>query len=359
MGSLAHADPVTIAVIGAGIIGTKHASIIAESQDATLAAIVDPTPSGQKLAHLYNSKYFSDIPSLLRSQHKPSAAIICTPNATHVQIGKTLAANGIHLLVEKPLSTSYAEGLPLLQDCRERGVRICVGHHRRLNPLIAAAKASLAAGSVGKVLGVSGLWTSLKPQAYFDGVGAWHKHPAGGPILVNLIHEIDLLHFLVGPIVRVYAEKAPSTRDYEAEEGVAITLRFQNGAIGTFLALDNTASPFNIEGGTGENLRMYPYTGQDCYRVFGSEGTLSVPDNKLWKHETLKQGRNSKMKAATLDVREGDAFESQLTNLIGVVKGEQEPTCSGKAGLNAVAVCEAIANSLEDGIPVMVKSIDH
>ena len=197
MGSLGPRETVTIAIIGAGIIGTKHAAVIAESDDAVLIAVVDPTPAGQKLASLHNAAYFPDIPSLLQSKQKPSAAIICTPNATHVKIGQDLATSGIHLLIEKPVSTSYLEGLPFLQYCREKNIRVCVGHHRRLNPLIAAAKTSLASGSVGKILGVSGLWTSLKPQDYFDGAGAWHRHPAGGPILVNLIHEIDFLHFFI------------------------------------------------------------------------------------------------------------------------------------------------------------------
>ena len=354
MGSLDPSLPLTIAIIGAGMIGTKHASVIAKSQDAVLAAIVDPTPSGQDLANLYGAKYFPDVSALLDSHLKPSAAIICTPNVTHIQIGKNLAAGGMHLLIEKPISTSYAEGLPLLKECQQKGVRLCVGHHRRLNPLVTAAKASLVSGSIGKVIGVSGLWTSLKPQEYFQGTGAWRSGAAGGVILINLIHEVDLLHFLVGPIVRVYAERAPSTRGHGAEEGAAITFRFQNGAVGTFLALDNTASPFNIEGATGENP-LFPFTGQDCYRIFGQKGTLSVPDNKLWTPETLREGRQSKMTRKNLDAEEGDAYESQLANFVGVIGCKQEPSCGGEAGLNAVAVCEAVRNSLESGTPVDVK----
>ena len=150
----------------------------------------------------------------------------------------------------------------------------------------------------------------------------------------------------------MYAEKAPSTRGYEAEEGVAITLRFQNGAVGTFLALDNAASPFNIEGATGENTVMYPSTGQDCYRILGTEGTLSVPDNKLWKHEELRKGRNGKMLQRFLEAGDSDAYENQLANFIGVVRDEEQPSCSGAAGLIAVAVCEAIVKSLEAELPM-------
>ncbi|RAO72393.1 uncharacterized protein BHQ10_008405 [Talaromyces amestolkiae] len=147
--------------------------------------------------------------------------------------------------------------------------------------------------SIGTVIGVSGVWASLKPPEYFQGNGKWRGGLDGGVILINLIHEVDLLQYLIGPIQRVYAEKALSIRSHEAEEGLSLTLRFQSGVVGTFLALDNVASPFNIEAGTGENQELYPFSGQDCYRIFGTSGTLSIPDNKLWSYTEPKKGRNS------------------------------------------------------------------
>jgi predicted dehydrogenase len=342
-------SPVTIAVIGAGTIGAKHASLIAQSRDAILSTIVDPTVSGQTLADLYGARYFQDIDALLESQDKPSAAIVCTPNSTHIPIAEQLAAAGIQLLIEKPISTTYDEGLAFLRTCRERGTRVGVGHHRRLNPLVAAAKASLVSGSVGRVVGVSGVWTAMKSQEYFQGIGEWRASSAGGVILINLIHEVDLLQFLVGPIQRIYAERAPPTRGHEAEEGVAVPFRFQNGTVGTFLALDNAASPFNIENGTGENQELYPFIGQDCYRIFGQKGALSIPDNVLWTYEEHEKGRHSQMKRDSLRAEQNDAYERQLQNFIAVVRREQEPSCSGEAGLSAVAVCEAIKRSIQTG----------
>ncbi|RMZ89211.1 hypothetical protein DV736_g3560, partial [Chaetothyriales sp. CBS 134916] len=110
-----------------------------------------------------------------------------------------------------------------------------------------------------------------------------------------MIHEIDLLQLLIGRITRVYAEKAPSTRGYDAEEGVALILKFDNGAVGTFLALDNASSPFTFEQATGE-FTYHPYTGQDCYRIFGRQGTLNIPQNELWTPEDLEKGWKSHLK---------------------------------------------------------------
>ncbi|GAM35780.1 hypothetical protein TCE0_017r04370 [Talaromyces pinophilus] len=208
--------------------------------------------------------------------------------------------------------------------------------------------------SIGTVIGVSGVWASLKPPEYFQGNGEWRGGLDGGVILINLIHEVDLLQYLLGSIQRVYAEKAPSIRNHEAEEGLAATFRFQSGVVGTFLALDNAASPFNIEAGTGENQELYPFSGQDCYRIFGTRGTLSIPDNKLWSYAEPEKGRNSKMQNRALDCEVGDVYEDQLRNFIEVVRGTEDPVCSGEAGLSAVAVCEAIKESLRTNQPVDV-----
>ena len=355
MGSLA---PVAIAVIGAGKIGTQHLSLVAQSPDASLVCIVDPTLAGKDLADFYRVPHQPDVEYMFQSGVRLDAAIICTPNNTHVAIGKRLATRGVHLLMEKPFSTSFSEGRDLLSECRRQGIHVVVGHHRRHNSFIRAAREILHCGSIGKILGVSGIWASLKPTSYFAGLGEWHTGPDAGVVLINLIHEVDLLQMLIGPITRVYAEQAQSTRHHEAEEGVAVTLRFEDGVVGTFLALDNAPSPHNIEAGTGENP-SFPFSGRDCYRIFGQRGTLSVPDNTLSIPHSLENGWNSKL-AQTGFIPEHieDAYERQLNNFIAVLRGQQAPICSGEAGLSAVAVCEAIRKSLKCRLPVDVELIE-
>ena len=354
MGSIAH-SPVSIAIIGAGTIGRKHLGLVVKSTEAALTAIVDPTPAGKELAKEHGCNYFSDLTGLLISSPLPEGAIVCTPNETHVSISEKLAQVGIHLLIEKPMSTAVGDGFRLLEYCRACGVQVCVGHHRRFHSSIVAAKQALDAGAIGDVMGVSGLWSSLKTESYFQGPGEWRAGAEGGVVLINLIHELDLLQYFLGPIVRVFAERAPSTRDHVAEEGVAVTLRFGNGAVGTFLALDNSPSPFSMERGTGE-FHVFPFTGKDCYRFFGREGTLSVPDDVIWTPKTPEKGWYSELAERRLQYETTDVFEEQLDNFIGVVRGFAEPSCSGEAGLAAVAACAAVRKSLATGLPVMVEA---
>ena len=347
-------SPVSIAVIGAGMIGRKHAGVVHESKNAILTAIVDPTPAGRDIARLHDCEHFSSVQDLLELAAKVDAAIICTPNETHVAISEQLAAHGVHLLIEKPMSADTAEGQRLLRVCNDHGVKVCVGHHRRFHASIQAAKHALDVGSIGRILGVSGLWASLKPDAYFEENGRWRAGEKGGIVLINLVHDLDLLQYFFGTIVRVYAEQAPSIRGNVAEEGVALTLRFENGVVGTFLALDNSPSPFSMERGTGENP-VFPFTGKDCYRVFGSDGVLSVPDGTLSTPIDLARGWHSELNEQKLQWEKIEVYEKQLENLVGVVRGYEEPTCSGASGLAAVAACEAVRNALITRMPVGVE----
>jgi predicted dehydrogenase len=225
-----------------------------------------------------------------------------------------------------------------------------IGHHRRFNHYVIATKKSLP--KLGRVVAVNGLWTLFKPPEYFDAPTEWRRLDTAGPVLINLIHDIDILHYLFGPIVRVFAEESVSQRGHPAEEGAAITLKFANGIVGTFILSDAVASPYSFESGTGENPVIYQ-TGQDFYRILGSDGTLSVPDMTLWSYGGGRKGWAEAIQPQTLDVQDTKVpFELQIEHFVRVIKGQEAPICSGIEGLRAVAVCEAIRKSMREGRPV-------
>jgi predicted dehydrogenase len=164
-----------------------------------------------------------------------------------------------------------------------------------------------------------------------------------------MIHEVDILHHLFGPIVRVHAEATPRQRGHAAEEGAAIILKFASGAVGTFILSDAIPSPYSFEAGTGENP-MIPHTGQDFYRIFGTQASLSVPDMHLWSYASGKKSWTENMEAKKIEVADMKVpFELQVAHFVKVIRGEEQPSCSGKDGLRAVVVCEAIKKALKDG----------
>ncbi|PVH99102.1 NAD(P)-binding protein [Periconia macrospinosa] len=350
---MAASTPIKIAIVGTGLIGPRHAEAVANQPDAQLSCIVDSNPiAAEAVARKFNCPWFTSVEDMLASQeHRPNAALVCTPNHTHVAVSKSLLEGGIHVLCEKPISVDIETGKELVFDIETSQTQLLIGHHRRFNRYVLAAKPVIS--SLGKVVAVSGLWTIYKPPEYFEAPTEWRRLSTAGPILINLIHEIDILHYWFGPIVRVFAEQTASQRGHAAEEGAAITLRFSSGIVGTFILADAVVSPHNFESGTGENP-MIPGVGRDCYRVFGSEASFSFPDMTRWSY-TGQRSWTETISSECTDVPETRVpFELQIEHFVKVVKGEQIPGCTGRDGLRAVMVCEAIKRSMVEQSPIEI-----
>ncbi|KAJ5160289.1 uncharacterized protein N7482_007293 [Penicillium canariense] len=351
-----------VAIVGAGLIGPRHAHSVISNSATELVALVDPAPTGEATAAMLNTNFYPSVAALLSSSHRPDAAIVCTPNHTHVPLAKELLAGGIHVLLEKPVSDSLESGRSLLEFARapeHAHLKLLVGHHRRFNPYVRATKAVLEAGSLGQLIAVNGLWTLYKPDSYFAAPTDWRASGArgGGVIPINLVHDIDLMHHLFGPIVRVQAEKTLPQRlspPHDADEGVALTMRFASGVVGTFLVCDATPSAHNFESGTGENP-MIPRAQEayDFYRIFGSDASLSVPDLTRWSYGQAEKSWSNPLVAEKIPLPdESVPFDLQLAHFVDVIRGDAKPSCSGDEGLRALIVCKAVQTAMHTGQPV-------
>ncbi|GAP92150.1 putative oxidoreductase [Rosellinia necatrix] len=395
--------PVRIAVVGfGGLIGRRHTAHVLSSPSATLVAVVDGAPDASDLAAQLapGVPYYRSVTDMLSGSAAghgsvPDAAIVCTPNAYHVPVALELAEAGVHLLVEKPLADTKAAARILVDRARELGVKLLVGHHRRFNPYVVAAKKVLAtseaapgaeAGSgIGLITAVSGLWTTYKPDQYFA-AAPWRRSrkQGGGPVMINFVHEVDVLQYLLGPILRVSAERmvggggAESSDPDLVERGAALTLRFASGAVGSFVLSDAVVSPHFFEAGTGENPTLPrarrpcqhqidrrsgtetqpadqpDATPVDVYRIFGTHGTLSVPDMTLWTCGDAPRSWTNKLSVRQIDLDDDPRvpFDRQLDHFTAVVRGEvtvaDEAGCTGEQGLRVIAVCEAVIQALDD-----------
>ena len=348
---------VTIAVVGIGLIGPRHAKSVTECKDAELLCFVDPSPNARGIADSFNVPLFVSVQSMLHGGYTPEAAIVCTPNNTHAIVAKELLASGVHVLVEKPIATTVEDSRDLIRVARACGKQLLVGHHRRFNPYITATKKALENGIIGRPIATSGLWALFKPPSYFAPPTEWRaQSDGGGVVMINLIHEVDILQFLFGPIVKVHAEQTTSIRGHEAEEGVAILFRFESGMVGTFVIVDTSPSAHNFESSTGENPTI-PKAGKDIYRVLGIDGSLSVGDMILTKHhQDQTKSWTSELRHIQIPVGHEIPFDEQIVNLVGVVRGREAPRCSGDDGLSAVVVCECIKLAMREGLAVDVEN---
>ncbi len=145
---------IRIAVIGAGLIGRRHADLVSASVGCDLSAICDLNPAAGSVAQQYDVPYFQDYTDLLE-QVPLDGAIIATPNAEHVPIGIACAQRDINLLVEKPIANTVAEGKRLIDAAARGNVQLMVGHYRRFHPLIQEARTMIRRGGLGSLVAVS------------------------------------------------------------------------------------------------------------------------------------------------------------------------------------------------------------
>ena len=345
--------PVKIAVIGAGLIGHRHVKHILEEPRCRLAGVIDPDPQAKSLAENAGTAYYPDV-TLFIKEADAEGVIIATPNDTHTPIGIQCATAGLHLLVEKPIDSDPAAAAKLIEAAKNAGVKVLVGHHRRFNPYIEATKRILDDGKLGTVTAVSALWTLLKPPSYFN--VAWRSKPGGGPVLINLIHDIDNLRYLFGDVARVYAESSNAIRKYPVEDTAAITIRFRSGVLATVITSDVVASPYNFESATGENP-FYYRAAQDCYRIFGTEASLSFPDMTLWRYTGEgEQGWETPISSEQIDVAPGVPLEKELRNFCDVIRHDALPRCSGEEGFKTLEATMAVAEAVRRSKPVALST---
>ncbi|MGR3661943.1 MAG: Gfo/Idh/MocA family protein [Paracoccaceae bacterium] len=332
----------SIAVVGAGLIGQKHVALVAEH--AVLAAIIDPTDAARTLAEQHRAPWHADLGAYLQSE-RPDGIIIATPNQMHMDHGLRAIAANIPVLIEKPITDNTEAGKTLVEAAKQANVPILVGHHRRHNPKIAAAKAAIDQGLLGDIIAVQAQFWLYKPDEYFD--VAWRTRTGAGPVFINLIHDIDLLRHLCGEITSVQATESSRTRNNTVEDTAAILLEFANGALGTVSVSDTIPAPWSWELTAAENP-AYPTTDASCYTIGGTKASLSLPDLRLWQHAD-KRSWWEPISATSLSVQNQDPLIRQLGHFCDVIEGRTTPLVSGSEALATLKVIEAIKQAANSG----------
>lgn len=345
-----------IAVAGAGYIGQAHMAVAQASPACTLSAIVDPSPAAAAVAAQAGVPLYASIDELL-ARDRPDGLVLATPNQLHVPQALQCIDAKLPILLEKPIATSVAEGEQLLERVEETGARVLVGHHRAHSPIMAKARQVVESGQLGRLVSVMGSATFLKPEHYFADA-PWRREIGGGPILLNMIHEVHNLRMLCGEIVAVQAFASQATRGFPVEDTVAINLRFASGALGSFMLSDTAACPRSWEQTSQENKAYPSYADEDCYVIAGTNGSLSVPTMRL-KTYPRPEDRSwwKEFEVGVVGLVRDDPLKHQIAHFGAVVRGEAAPLVSARDGLQNLRVTEAIAEAARSGQVVQLASL--
>ncbi len=347
-------DVKRIAVVGFGLIGKRHAAAISQNPSLALAAIVEPDETRLEDAKHHEIPVFSSLAELLDAL-VPDGVIIATPTPLHTEQGLACIAQGCPVLIEKPIAVTAGEARMLTDAAEAAGVPLLVGHHRRYNGMVRAAKQAIRDGVIGDVRSVQATCWFYKPDHYFE-VAPWRTRKGAGPISVNLVHDVDLLRHFCGEVTQVQAVSVPSVRGFENEDLASAILTFASGTVASISVSDSIVAPWSWELTARENP-AYPATNESCYLIGGSKGALSLPDLRVWRHVSDPDWWTP-IGATSLICKTDDPLAVQVAHFAEVIRGRATPLVSGIEGRRSLEVVEAIALAANSGRSVNMDEFD-
>ena len=330
-------DDAALKTVGVGILSFAHlhadgyAGCLAAMPDARLLAIADEDEArGQAAAKRYDADHVATAEALL-ARDDIQAVIICSENARHKELAITAAEAGKHVLCEKPLATTRADALAMIEACARHGVKLQTAFPVRFNAATIALRDAVRSGEVGQPLAVAARNPGIFP-------GGWFADPAlagGGAVIDHTVHVADALRWIFdAEFTEVYAEVSTRIYDIPVDDTGLLMLRMSNGLP---VSLDTSWSrPAN-----------WPIWGGVTIDVIGEGGVLSLDafNDNVQVVET--QGPSH---ALVSTVASGDP--EMVRAFVDAVKHDTPPLVTGEDGLKAVEVALCAYESARRGEPV-------
>lgn len=345
--------PFGFGIIGCGMIAEFHARAIADIKGAKLVACFDNFPSAaEKLAAKHGCKAYAKLEDML-ADPKVDVVTIGTPSGAHMEPAVMAAKAGKHVIVEKPLEITLKRCDAIIDACDKAGVKLATIFPSRFHDSSREIKKAIDANRFGKLTMGDAYVKWYRTQAYYDG-GKWRgtwELDGGGALMNQAIHSIDLLTWLMGPVVEVRSQWATLAHERIAvEDTVVATLRFANGALGVMEAT-TAAYPGYLK----------------KIEVHGSQGSACMEEEDLIKWDFEKADKRDKMILEAMNSRKstgggaGDptaighhGHSRQFQDLLDAVKKNKAPSVDGREGRRSVEIILAIYKSAETGKPVLL-----
>ena len=349
------------ALIGCGKVGTTHADALTALPGSELVAVCDRTTDGANaFASRYGVQAFTDVATMVR-EAGVQAVSVCTPHPLHAAAIEAAAANGAHVLVEKPLAATLADCDRAIAACVAAGVRLGVVSQRRFYPPILRMKAAIDAGKIGWPLLATVDILGWRDDAYYASNpwrGTWAGE--GGGVLVNQApHQLDLLQWFMGPIEELSGYWGNLNHPAIPVDDTAVAvMRFRGGGLGVVVA-SNSQRP-----GIGGSLHVHGSNGSsvgtltDSGSMFISGVTERVEPaiNDLWTID----GEADRLAAWQAEDRafaiDHDPMwwfhERQIEDFLAAIVEDRPPAVDGAEGRKVVELFTAIYRSQRDHRPV-------
>ena len=322
---------VRIGVIGVGNMGSGHVNWLLEGKvpGATCTAVADLDAT--KMAKWPNVKHFTDAKALIRSG-EVDAVLIATPHFDHTTLGIDALEQGLHVMVEKPLSVHKADCEKLIAAYKKRPKKsqlFAAMFNQRTDPKYIKLRKLIQSGELGEIRRVNWIITDwYRTQAYYTS-GGWRatwKGEGGGVLSNQCPHNLDLMQWLFGMPVKVRGHIGIGKwHDIEVEDSVTAYLEYANGATGVFITT------------TGE------FPGTNRLEVTGDRGKAIAEHGKLTFVRTTQSVREHCMTTQVV-------WSSPETwNIEIPVNG---------SGEQHVGILKNFADAIANGTPLIAEAVD-
>jgi predicted dehydrogenase len=352
--------PIRVAVMGAGVIGQTHAAAVLRHPRLRLAAVVDPDPAARrKLGERVAGDWAADPPGEFGTLAEALSAggvdlvAVCTPTGMHADAAEEALAGGAHVLVEKPVDVSLPRArrlADLAAAAAGRGLVSSVVSQHRFDPASVAVARAVAAGRLGRVTSAVASVAWWRGQDYYDSApwrGTWALD-GGGALMNQGVHTVDLLVWLLGRPVEVFAHAGRLAHEAIEVEDVAVaTVRFASGALAvlhaTTAAYPGLSVRLQVHGSAGsavlhdDQLEYFHVAGEGSGATGGPLGGAE-PDNQapgVVPPEHLRG--NAKPEGAFVL-----GHLRQYRDLVDAIDEGRPPAVGLSEGLTAMAVVRAV-----------------
>ena len=332
-------------IVGLGSIGSRHARLVRGLMPEAKIAVFRHQ-SSSKLSDVEVDHCFTNIDDI--RNFRPQAAIIANPASHHLDIALNLARQGVHLLIEKPISHKASQRvLELIDICREQGVILMTGYNMRFLPSLGVFRDILQQGKVGKIFSIRSEVGQYLPGwrvdvDYRQSVSA--KKELGGGVLLELSHEIDYLQWLFGKVEWVKAHVAQhSDLEIDVEDTAYLILGFK-----TDQSERQWVASLNMDFVRHDTTRQ-------CL-VIGDEGTLRW--NGIEGKVDFISSLGDKWEELFSEQSERDlTYKEEILHFVSCVKSGEAPAVTGEDGLATLVVVDAAKKSSEEGRVIFSEDI--
>jgi predicted dehydrogenase len=238
--------PLGIGLIGCGMIGQIHADgltkLAAEGIVRPVAA-ADPSEAARRaVEHNCTFERFHADPGAVIDDDQVDAVMITAPTAAHAELVEAVLAAGKPLFCEKPLAPTFDAVAGLCRAVAASGVVAQVGFHSRFHPIMRQVREWRGSGELGRPMGYA-----LRDDQYWPtgevvpGHSSWRsrrEQSGGGALIEHSIHSADILSWLFGPAVRVFA-RTRSLFGFDVEDTAVLTVEHESGVVGNLITIFN------------------------------------------------------------------------------------------------------------------------